>query len=225
MNFNITNKPEYSLYARQTDELIRLYGINVILLLTEKINYDSTVFGDYSAIKTNSKDVFSVPMLPENADEFDHLDINFTEYGMRNTETINLFVSRKSIENIFNSISKNVEPIKELQNNLIILPNSRVMEITDIQFMVPGINNLFTNANTKNVYRLTLKTYEVKLSDDLSSLDVPNSETVGSYKELESYFDELTVQDKNVKTEAKNEINANTKKTVISPADDVFGRF
>lgn len=237
MNFNITSKPDYSLQARHTHELINLYGIKAKLLLTEKVNYDATVFGDYQSIKTNKEDTFLIPMMPETTEEYDNIGVNFSEYGMMNVETINLFVSRKTIMSVFEDIFDEegidedennpdpLSPIKKLQSNLVILPNNRVMEITDVQFMVPGINNLFTEQDIKNVYKLTMKTYDRKLTDDLESVNDDDNETVGSYKELDSYFSELTSNELEVDEEAKNIPDIDTQKPVVAPADDVFGRF
>lgn len=237
MNFNITGKNDYSLQARHTHELIGLYGIKAKLLLTEKINYDASVFGDYQSIKTNKEDTFLIPMLPENSDTYDDIGVNFSEFGMLNVESINMFVSRKVIDKVFEEkfdeegvedeeyVVDSFSPIKRLQSNLVILPSNRVMEITNVEFMVPGINNLFTEQDTKNVYKLTMKTYDVKLTDDLESINDEDTETIGSYKELDSYFNELTNNHNTVEDEAKVQIDKDTEKIVVPPADDVFGRF
>ena len=101
------------------------------------------------------------------------------------------------------------------------------MEITDVEFLIPGLNNLFTEQDVKNVYRLVLKTYDRKLTDNLESMNDKNTEieTVGSYKELDSYFNELMNKDESVDNDAKTKINIDTEKPTIAPADDVFGRF
>lgn len=221
MNFNITTKPDYSLQARHTHEVINLYGTSTKLLLTEKIEYDSTVFGDYQSIKTNSKDTFTLNMMPETSETYDDIGTNFSEFGMMNVETIRLFVSRKSLEPIF----EEGDYIKSLQGNLVILPNNRVLEITDVEFMVPGINNLFTERDIKNVYKLTLVTYSPKLSDDIESIKELETDDIGSYKELDSYFDELTSNKNDVHHEATVKINTETEKTDVADADSVFGRF
>jgi len=238
MNFNITGKADYSLQARHTHELIGLYGIKAKLLLTEKINYDASVFGDYQSVKTNKEDTFLLPMMPETSEEYDSIGVNFSEFGMLSVETINMFISRKTIEKTFEDIFDKegvdedehnpdpLSPIKKLQSNLVILPNNRVMEITDVQFMVPGINNLFTEQDIKNVYKLTMKTYEPKLTDNLESINDEDNETIGSYKELDSYFAELTDNKIEIDEEAKVEIDTHTEKVVLDNAeDDVFGRF
>ena len=237
MNFNYTKTNTYNMYSNQTAELINLYGIKVKLLLTEKINYDKSCFGDYQSIKINNENTFSLPMLPETSAEYDNIGVNFSDYGMLNVETINLFVARKPIMSVFEDIFDKegvgddeynpdpLSPIKKLQSNLVILPNNRVMEITNVEFMVPGINNLFTEQDIKNVYKLTLKVYDRKLTDDISNLNNEDEETIGSYKELDSYFNELTTNQVKVDNEAENKIDIDTDKPVVAPADDVFGRF
>jgi len=211
--------------------LINIYGIKTKLLLTEKINYDSTVFGDYQSIKTDKEKIFDVMMLPETSEEFDDVGVNFSEFGMLNVESIRLFIHRKSTDAIFPETANPKDtdydpgsPIKKLMSNLVILPNNRIMEITDVQFMVPGINNLFTEQDIKNVYKLTLKTYDNKLTDNIESIN--EDETVGSYAELDSYFNELTNNEVLVDEEAKETIDEDSQKTVIKvPQDNVFGRF
>lgn len=234
MNFNYTKKNVYNMYNNQTAEIIQLYGVKTKLLLTEKINYDSTVFGDYQSIKTNKENTFLVPMMPETSEEYDNIGTNFSEFGMASIESINMFISRKTTDNIFKDILQNkdeyktdaLSPVKKLQSNLVILPNNRVMEITDVQFMVPGINNLFTEQDIKNVYKLTMKTYETKITDNIESINDEDNETIGSYKELDSYFEELTNTKTKIDEEAKVEIDIHTKKVVLENIEDnVFGRF
>lgn len=270
MNFNITRQPDYDLQGSLTAELINLYGIPIKLIITEKKQYDDTVFGDFQSIKANKKDIFDLYGLPENSEEFDDLDINFSEFGMLNTETIRLFISKESLQEISyqNMTAKDEEhilddtqqpidrgktfrndgavpssgfefinadlrnaPVMSLQSNLIILPNDRLMEVTDVQFMVPGINNLFTQKDAKNVYKVTLKAYSKKPNDNIETFKEVSSEDnegdlKGSYKELEEYFDELTNTNNDQESEARVETNKTTEKTLEYHEDDsVFGRF
>jgi len=216
----MTRKPDYSLQGRLTNELINLYGIPIKLLLTEKLDYDSNVFGDYSSVKVDKEKVFQLYGLPENSDEWDDIGVNFSEFGMLNVENIRLFISSKSVNSIFDS-----DPIKGLQSNLIILPNDRMMEITDVNFQVPGINNLYTYKDDKNVYKITLKTYQVKLTDDIEEV---NTETIDkeTYEQLDTYFDELTNTSDSVENESENIDDIETEKPVLKKSDDpVFGRF
>jgi len=234
MNFNITQLQDYSLQSSLTQELISLYGVLTKLLLTDKINYDSTVFGDFQSIKVQKGKVYDLYMMPEQSEGFEnHEQGFFSDFGMQNVESIHMFVSREDIDRVFEVQHENNEPgrtdnvdspVKKLQSNLVILPNNRVMEITNVDFMVPGINNLFTEPDIKNVYELTMKSYDRKLTDNIKDMDAEEVQP-GSYKELDSYFDELIQKDITVENEATKELDSDTDKTVIAPADSVFGRF
>jgi len=248
MNFNISHKVDYDLQGRHTHELINLYGISTKLILTEKLQYDENVFGDFQSIKVNKENIFALNMMPENSEEFDDIGVNFSEFGMMNVENIRLFVSRKSLDAIFeevddkdNTVDVN-SPIKKLQSNLVILPNNRIMEITDVQFMVPGINNLFTNNDIKHVYKLTLKTYDKKLTDNIEAINDEefndkntDPDLVGSYKELDEYFSELTNNEIKVDKESTEDVNISNNPVIGTPVkkinhpiqeeDSVFGRF
>jgi len=239
LNFNMSHKVDYKLQGRHTNELINLYGVSTKLLLTEKISYDETVFGDYQSIKTNKEDTFSLNMMPEVSEEFEDIGMNFSEFGMMNVESCRMFISRKSIEDI---LGEDIDVVKKLQSNLVILPNNRVMEITMVEHMVPGINNLFTHNDIKNVYKITLKTYDKRLTDNIESINDDSftekntdPDLVGSYKELDEYFDEM--MDNSIKQDSEGTEIPNTEKSIItgtptdkvthdiSKEDSVFGRF
>jgi hypothetical protein len=226
MNLNLSRKADYDLQARHTNELIKLYGVHVKLLITEKINQDTLVFGDYSHLKTNSTDTYEIYGLPEVMEEWDDVGVNFSEFGLVNTENIRLFFSRKSIDTIFTDIDAN-KGFSDIIGNLIVLPNNKIMEISDIEYEVPGINNLFTQADRKNVYKFTLISYANKLVNEINSTDIvaPDSDAV-DYTTLETYFDELSANDIAVDTEAEVTTNTETGKVVMDTTEDsVFGRF
>lgn len=221
MNFNTTKKPDYRLQGRLINEMINLYGVPVKLLLTEKLDKDDIVFGDYSSVKVDKDKVFEIKALPENSENWDDISTNFSEFGMLNVENIRMFISSKTVHKIFDEEFK---PIRGLQNNLIILPNDKIMEITDVDFHVPGVSNLYTYNDDKNCYKISLKPYHVKLTDNLNDIkdDMVNPET---YEQLDKYFDELTSSEDNLKEEAKDNIDTDSGKTVLEEADSVFGRF
>ena len=164
MNFNFSKKAEYSLNSSLIDEAIRLYGIRVKFLLTEKINLDDTIFGDYSHMKSDAEKIWDMFMLPEMPESFDIGQYMFDEFGFTSFENINLFVSTKMF--------RGVCEMREIVGNLIVLPSSKVFEITSIEWMVPGINNLFTFADEKSVYKLSCKPYDFKLISELDHKDL-----------------------------------------------------
>lgn len=68
MNFNYSKHPEYQLHTSLIEEAIKLYGILVKFLVTEKINKDDSVFGDYSHLKSDNSKIYDIYMLPDNTE-------------------------------------------------------------------------------------------------------------------------------------------------------------
>lgn len=230
MNFNSSTQPEYDLYTSVTNELINLYGILVKFLVTEKINFDST-FGDYSHLKSDSNKIYDIYMLPEMTEDWDSNNYGFQNFGLTNFENVVLFAMKSKFEEID-------EDIKNIIGNLIVLPNNKVMEITDIDLTVPGVNNLFTYNDAKSVYKLTCKPYDFKLINELDSVDISVEDNV-PYDTLDTYFNELidqaTEQDNyaeinaSVSTVIKNDdasADIITNKPIVDNSEDsVFGKF
>ena len=182
-NYNMDSSPEYDLNASLIDECITLYGVPTKFLVTTKLNSDDTVFGDYSSIKTDGTKIFDVYMLPENTESWDSGGYNFSDFGLLNNDNCSCFVSKLSVETI------GLE-FKSLYGNLVVMPNNKIMEVTDVQFEVPGVNNLFTFKNAKSVYKLTLKPYAVKLTDEIDTGDI-SVDPDEDYSTLDNYFNEL----------------------------------
>lgn len=214
-NFNTTNKPEYDLNASLIDETINLYGITVKLMHVTRINKEDVIFGDYSHISVNNDDTFEISALPETAEEWDNIATNFSEFGLFTNETCNLFISRKTMETIYPNIDLS-KGFNQIIGNLVAFPNNRLMEITDIQFEVPGVNNLFVNTNTKSAYKLYCKQYNVKLNDELPAETITHSEQPENYGGLDSYFAELL--DEKIEQDVKSSVE-NTVETIIKNAD------
>lgn len=231
-NYNINAAPEYDLNTDLIDECINLYGVPTKFLVVQKLNSDDIVFGDYSSIKTDNSKIFDVYMMPENSDSWDSGGYNFSEFSLINTDSTTVFVSKNSVQNIIEL------EFKELYGNLVVMPNNKIMEVTDVQFEVPGVNNLFTYNNAKSVYKLTLKPYAAKLTDEINTADISVDENV-DYSTLENYFDELldikTTQDNEmeilpavdvIKKEIGVQIDSVQRKPRVSNEEDsVFGEF
>jgi hypothetical protein len=237
MNFNFSKGPEYQLNVTLTNELINLYGISTKFLVTEKINKDDLVFGDYTHLKTNSSSIFNVNVMPENSESYDSQGINFSSFGMINLDTINLFISRASIETIFGNNIDGTNGFNGIIGNLIVLPNNKIVEITDVEFMVPGINNLYTNNDVKSVYKLFCKAYNNKLIQELDHVDISIDPSV-PYETLDNYFQELIDINQNIVTSTEVTPSVNVVQTdssgnqteVLKPIidkseEDVFGAF
>jgi len=229
-NFNINDNPEYDLNASLIDETINLYGVPVKFLVTTKLNSDDNIFGDYSSIKTDNSKIFEIYAMPENAESWDSGGYNFSEFGMLNLDAVAVFVSKNTVENIMEL------DFKQMYNNLVVMPNNKVMEVTDVQFEVPGVNNLFTFKNAKSVYKLTLKPYALKLTDEINKQDI-SIEDGEDYSTLDNYFDELLDRKTAVDTEMEINPSVDTiiksdpidivqKKPFINKTEDsIFGEF
>ena len=209
-NFNFNENPEYDLNTELIDECINLYGVQTKFLVVQKLNSDDTIFGDYSSIKTDNSKIFDVFMMPENSDSWDSGGYNFSEFGMLNNDSCTVFVSKNSVQNIIEL------DFKELYGNLVIMPNNKIMEVTDVQFEVPGVNNLFTYSNAKSVYKLTLKPYSVKLTDEINPSDISISDTE-DYSTLDNYFDELL----DIKIAQDTEMEINPSQITIKKEPDI----
>lgn len=241
MNFNFSQQPEYSLNSTLTHEVINLYGVLTKFLVVQKINKDDIVFGDYSHLKSDSSKIFDVYMMPENSEEFDSAGYNFSGFGLVNLDSVNLFVSRTSIELIFGANVDTTNGIGGIIGNLIILPNNKIMEITDVEYMVPGINNLFTYKDTKSAYKLSCKSYNNKLIQELNNSDISVSkdenEDIVPYESLDNYFNELIGEktEQDVEAEVIPQVttiihteteDTRVQKPIIDKTeDDVFGAF
>ena len=209
-NFNTNESAEYDLNTELIDECINLYGVQTKFLVVQKLNSDDTIFGDYSSIKTDNSKIFDVFMMPENSDSWDSGGYNFSEFGMLNNDTCTVFVSKNSVQNIIEL------DFKELYGNLVVMPNNKIMEVTDVQFEVPGVNNLFTYSNSKSVYKLTLKPYSVKLTDEINKADISISDTE-DYNTLDNYFDELL----DIKIAQDTEMEINPSQITIRKEPDI----
>ena len=211
-NFNINDNPEYDLNASLIDETINLYGIPVKFLVTTKLNSDDNIFGDYSSIKTDNSKIFEIYAMPENTESWDSAGYNFSEFGMLNLDAVAVFVSKNTVENIMEL------DFKQMYNNLVVMPNNKVMEVTDVQFEVPGVNNLFTFKNAKSVYKLTLKPYALKLTDEINRQDI-SIEDGEDYSTLDNYFDELL--DRKTAVDTEMEINPSVDTIIKSDPIDI----
>jgi hypothetical protein len=220
MNLNIPLN-EYQLNATLADEVIRIYGVPLKLILSEKINEDS-VFGDFSHLKVDNTSIFEIYGFPDNADEYEAGEALSSNFGFMGETNVDIYISKFSFDKLFTDKKKGEIQLDKIVNSLIVLPSQKVLEITDLKVETPSINNLFMFNNLKNCYRLKCRSYHFKEQDELTSDMFNSNSTNDDYldtnelKTLESYFDELT----NIKEEQDLE----TKEYMENP-DPVFGRF
>lgn len=232
MNFNFSKQPEYQLNTSLIEEVIKLYGILVKFLVTEKINEDKTVFGDYSHMKSDNNKIYDIYMLPEASEDWDVGGFGMSQFGLMSLENIVLFAAKSS----FDPNPDNIEDQHEILGNLIVLPNNRIMEITNVEITTPGVNNLFTYNDAKSVYALTCKPYDFKLINELDNVDISVDPTI-PYETLDVYFQELigVKDDQDDSTQVTPEVTTIDKTTVFDTKvkkpiidkseDDVFGGF
>ena len=172
MNLNFYNSPEYDLNKSLITEMISMYGVQVKFVKVKKINEDN-LFKDYQHLVADKKDIVEMYALPENTDSFDSSGYQFNSFGFTDLNNLSVFISVESFGDI---------QFKEIVGNLIVLPSNKILEITDVTFQVPGINNDYVNNNSRTVYKLTLTPYEFKLTDNLSDIQ----ETKNDYSPLDS---------------------------------------
>lgn len=221
MNFNFSNKPEYDLNSSLSKEMINLYGVVLKLLIVERINLDSTVFGGYTHLKSNTQNIIEIPALPEESDGWGNSGFGLSDFGPLSFDNISLFIHMDYIRGVID--------LNKITGNLLVFPNNKVMEITNTEFTVPGMNNLFTFNDSKTILKLSCKPYNQKLISELDSLDklydptiTENPQDIEEFESLEKYFDELTNREDRLKVETEVNPSMDTKKSNINEPDDII---
>ena len=229
-NLNFTHKNEYSLHNNIISEAISLYGVQCKLIITFKQNIDFTVFGDWSNIKTNGLNIFDIDVLPADQSDIERQDYQFTEFGLNYLYSNEVFISSKSLA----KLGINLEA---LYSALIVFPSNQVMEITDVDFKVPGVNNLWAYTDLKSVIKLTLNSYQFKLHDNIQDKDLVNTlEVEGdspekieenieisdeNFKVLDNYFESIlnTKTDQDIESEVR-DVTVDVDKNIKEDKDD-----
>jgi len=208
MNFNYStdesHNPEYNLYGNITEEMINLYGINIKYLITAKINQDE-IFGESQYIKVNNSNVFSFFIYPQDSTAFDGDDSIYSKFGLQNLDGMTIFISRNSFELVHSELVNKNQSV-EINNipigNLIIFNSNKIMEITGFELSSAdfGHNNVFDSKLTKNVYKLTLKSY-IPNRDDYSETE----DITTDYKDFGNLESEFNIKDNitNISTKIK----------------------
>ena len=236
MNFNFSNKPEYSLNSSLSKEMINLYGVIVKLLIVQRINQDLSVFGDFTHLKSDSKKIFDLPVLPENTEDWDDGGFQMSAFGPLNFENISLFIHVDYLKDLD-------IPLNKITGNLLVFPNNKIMEISHTEITVPGLNNLFTQTDTKTLIKVTCKPYNQKIiseldaSDRMYSVETEDITEDPNFESLEKYFDELMDREDDLRQETEVLPSVGTvkpgpvedeiiKKPVVDNSiDDAWGRF
>lgn len=216
MNFNFAHQPDYQLNTSMIDEMIRLYGTPVKFVLMDKIvdrpnTSEFEVFGGYKTLKTSRglRDTmeYQVWILLTEMEGFPNgMNLMFGQFGLQNEDTQQAFISVDSLRNIIGDVAGNVHP-KEIISNTMVFPNGKVMEITDCQSWVPGVNNTFVYSDRPSCYQLSLRSYNF----DRSAVDLaqrnkgslvavePGFQIAGSTKSPESKIHNSTLDPKDIR--------------------------
>jgi len=228
-NLNRTQTADYDLKNNHINEMINLYGVETDFIFTKKMNADKILM-DFSHMQSdkNTKKILLLPEESENWGGATQWDV----FGLNNMRTLSFFISSFTIKELMSSYT--VSNYKEYINSLIVLPNKSFLEITDIEAEVDGVNNLYTYADEKSVYRVTAKAYNHNTQDEIehSSTDINKSEiddvTIPGIKmvdysddkiidessmDLDEFFDSLEDDKQTQDTEGEK----------VSNSDSVFG--
>lgn len=184
MNFNFSGSNEYQLNRGLIDEMISLYGVLVKFMVAERIGVDDNVFGDYSHLKSDASKIYDVYMLPENTESFDTGEYGFGNFGFLNYDNVSFFVSKTSLDTI-----PSIDFPKGVVGNLLVMPNSKVLEITHADWNVPGVNNLFVYPDQKSTLKITCKPHEFKIVSEIDDADIDYDGE--EYPLLDQYFTDL----------------------------------
>lgn len=241
MNFNFSQKPDYQLHTNLIDEMIKLYGTLVKFVVMDKIQdkglHDSKVpenaiFNDFKALKTSNGANGSIEreiyvLLSDSEGYGNGLNFMFGQFGIVNEDTLQVFVSIDSLK-FLSENGSNIHP-KEIISNVLIFPNNKVMEITDCQLHVPGVNNKFVYSDNPSCYQLSLKSYNFDRS--AVSNAILNKGTIGKIEtsSIDSFFEKQDEMKELIEEHSTEEVLVTQcykdKLVQGSKIDDVFGSF
>jgi hypothetical protein len=164
-NLNTSRKPEYKLNESLIHENIQMYGFPVLFLYSDRVNEDSIVFRDFSHYKITPGVSKQIYILPEDSSNWggDAVFNSFGFYDMHNTVG---YVSKKTMLELFPGFLETEGVDSKIINSLIVTPDSTILEITDINRYDPGVNNLWAFADQGSSYKLTMKIYDINISDE-----------------------------------------------------------
>lgn len=161
MAWNLNNKKQdYILQGAVTSELIDMYGLSVRYFSTELINEDN-ILNEFQHLKLDNLNAFDINVYPEDLEGFKDNDDILSKFGFTSTSSTNFFISSKTISKIFDSQND----ITQMIGGVLKVPSGKLLEITNIDVEVPGINNLFLYNNQKNVFLLKTKPYAYNIDD------------------------------------------------------------
>jgi len=177
MNFNL--KPtEIGTYINQFHESINTFGIKAKYLFSENINKDD-LLGEYDHVKYTGNNAFDVYIKFQDDSTFNSDDL-YSNFGLQMTDTIKIYVSKKTFENL-----PRIEP---QANDLIVVDEmDNIFEITHVERELDGVGfyggkeKFIGFLLTTHYYKINSDSFDEELSLELD--EVPRNET---RKETES---------------------------------------
>lgn len=174
MAWNLNNKKQdYALSKTVTNEFIDMYGLIVRYFSTELIHEDN-ILNEFQHVKIDNTNAFDISVYPEDTAGFQNNDDILSKFGFMSSTSTNFFISAKTVDFIMDSQKE----ITQMIGGVIKTPSGKLLEITNIDIEVPGINNMFLYNNQKNVFMLKTKPF------------IYNSDEIDNETKLEMEFDD-----------------------------------
>lgn len=186
-NFN-NNANEYALHGSATAEMIELYGLQVTYIKMTKVNSDR-LLSEYQFMRADNDSVYKVMVYPENTGTYNDQNDLLSKFGLLMNDSTPLFISRKYMDIIHEDGNYH-----HSVGDVIMMPSGQLFEVTELEAQVPGLNNMFTYNNTKNVFLLKTRAYtynhdQVNITDDP---DIPDFDNLFG---IETIAEEKAVQE------------------------------
>jgi len=189
MNLNYSHEPEYSLYNSLTNELISIYGVLTKYIVTEKVSISENTFGEWTSLKAESDDVHEVYLLPDTQETYQGQNIMFDQFGLGNFSTMDFFISEGDLHTIFPNWEKS-NSFNDMVSDLLLMPSGKVLEITHVEPLVEGVNNLFAYDDPKNTIKITTRNYEFRQNDEVDIKAITDPNNTESEKETQEHLDD-----------------------------------
>lgn len=189
MNLNYSHEPEYSLYNSLTNELISIYGVLAKYIVTEKVSVSENTFGEWTSLKAENDDVFEVYLLPDTQETYQGQNIMFDQFGLGNFSTMDFFISEGDLHTIFPKWEESVG-FNDMVSDLLLMPSGKVLEITHVEPLVEGVNNLFAYDDPKNTIKITTRNYTFRKNDEVDIESITNDYLTPAEEETNTHLDE-----------------------------------
>jgi hypothetical protein len=163
-NLNSSRKPGYNLNEALIDENINIYGYQVMYLFSKRMNEDQ-VLKDFSHYKIEPGVAQQITILPEDASNWAGEDM-FSAFGFYNQQSTVAFISKKTLLSLYPDFLTETGNRAKILNSLLITPSGTILEITDIDKYNESVNNLWVYADDASSYKITMKVYDVNISDE-----------------------------------------------------------